>query len=134
VWLSEIEAWRNKVGTERIEAIETLEKLHSRLSKYAIAAKIKQRRLELILIVISAVTTGTLWTLIAGVAQHVTAWGGAILSTIVTALTAYKRSLGPEEVYQRAAELYKKTGELLADVRSSDSFDGKSFWHAYKFI
>jgi hypothetical protein len=119
---------------ERNDAIAVLERLHARLAKYALGAKIGQRRLEIVLIVVSGITSGSLWALLAGIAPHVTAWLGAILSTAVTLLTAYKQSLGPEHVYKRAAELYKETGELLAKMRSSNEFDKEAFWHGFKFI
>jgi hypothetical protein len=46
--------------TERDKAISVLEQLHKTLAKYALGAKISQRRLEIALIALSGITSGSL--------------------------------------------------------------------------
>jgi hypothetical protein len=94
-------------------------------------------RLEIILIVISAITSGTLWMLLAGKLPEITTWVGAILSTIVTIITIYQKSLGPKKVYDDALPLYKNIGEFIAELRSQTVFthqDIKLAWHKYKSL
>ena len=122
------------MNSEKKEALEVLSRLHAELGEYTLQAQLTNRRLELALIVISGLTTGALWTLVAGLAPTVFAWAGAILSTAATILAAYKKLMGPEEAYQQAAELYRKTGQMIADILSNPKFDSHEFWHAYKFI
>jgi hypothetical protein len=75
--------------------------------------------------------------MIAGLAPVAANWVGAILSTLLTILTAFNDKFNQGKVHKEGIELFKDIGQELANVRmanSSESQELKNFWSDYKMF
>jgi hypothetical protein len=81
------------------------------------------RKIEIAIIVISTITTGTLWATIGDVFPNLSIWAGAIMSTALTALTTYQKSFDPQKRYEEAWSLYREVGQVIAHLISGKEFD-----------
>lgn len=89
----------------------------------------KNYRLKMFLLIASAATTGAFWALLGGAFPVFMKWAGAVLSTIVTGVSAYQVTLGPAKLVEQLDELYSNFGRTLARARERPS----SFsWHDFK--
>jgi len=68
-----------------------------------------------------------LWALIAGKHVEIAAWTGAAISTLLSGITLYQRSFGPERYLEDSQELYEDVGEYLARLVSAGRFNGSTF-------
>lgn len=118
--------------SERDELLEALSKMYLRVHDLVEKAGNKDARIELIVIVISAITAGTLWSLLAASFVHIAAWVGASLSTVLALLTAYQKAFKPKEVYEQLLSLYQEIGQAIADVRAAKDLDSYRVWKQLK--
>ena len=86
------------------------------------------RRIELTVLIISVVTSGTLWTLLTQSLPSVAAWVGAISSTLVALFTAYQSSLGPKQKIEPLLKLYSQIGMQIANFEEGQRIS----WGNYK--
>ena len=115
---------------DRQEALDALLNMYQKASQFSVGLSRSIRRLEISIITLSAVTTGSLWAAIGKISPEITTWLGAILATLLTILAMYKKAFNPEKRYKDALALYGDIGRELANVRTN--FDYYQFWGTYK--
>jgi hypothetical protein len=87
---------------------------------YQSAVKIRSRykTIDILIIVISSLTSGSLWALIGTSYKTVFAWSAAILSTTLTIITLLQKNLKLENKYDELIGLYGRVGQEIALLRT----------------
>jgi len=114
-------------STEHIAAIEAMTLFYIAVGEIATKNLTLDRKLEKTVLIISTLTSGALWTLIATQFENAAAWVGAIFTTIATGITIYQSSIGPNKTNVLAQSLYEEIGEYLAGLASAVDFDSFEF-------
>jgi hypothetical protein len=113
-------------GATKAVAVELVTIFYEAIGEISVASRRRRRNLERVLLVVSTLTSGALWVLIAGRFQNVAAWVGAAASTLVSGLTLYQATLGPGREVPGAEQLYQDVGKYLASL-ASKPFDEADF-------
>jgi hypothetical protein len=92
----------------------------------------KANRIDSAILILSVVTSGALWLLASQVVPQVTAWVGAIISTVVTGLTIYLYASGLNRRRKTAHELYTDIGKFIAQYRATPGMSESDYWNAVK--
>ena len=109
---------------------DTLELYHevgAIISRVATRAKV----LELAVLILSVLTSGSLWLLLSLKLPQSTLWFGALASSFVTGITLYIYSSGMNRMRRSALALSRQIGQFLAVIRASQISE-EEFWNQYK--
>jgi len=82
-------------------------------------------------LVLSVLTTGSLWLVLTKAIPAVTLWAGAIASTVATFITLYLKSAGASKRHAKILVIHGDIAKLLAKVRADKAEPGE-FWDTYK--
>lgn len=124
----------SKFAPTREEAIESVRHLSVSNRYEVLSAGRQHRRIELTILVLSVLTSGALWILIAQSFEKVAAWGGAAISTLVLILMLYQRTLGPDHRLEQLRNLQKRIDELLIGLQSGPRYDAADYQRRVKDI
>lgn len=94
---------------------------------YQSAVKIRWRNktIDILIIAISSLTSGTLWALIGTSYKTVAAWSAALLSTMLTIITLLQKNLDLGTKCEQLIDLYGQVGQEIASLRTSKPNDEK---------
>lgn len=110
-------------------SVAVLVAMHRRIHDRIVNETRRDKAWELLVLLLSVVTSGALWVLIVQSNEEIAAWAGAISGTLVTAVTLYQHTIGPRANLGRYNPFFSEFGQRLADVRTApDSFT----WHLFK--
>ena len=113
------------------DAMARLVAMHRRIADRVRAASKSDKRLQVTILAISALTSGALWILVGIALPVIGAWVGAALSTLVAGLTLYQLTVGPGREVERLNELFSEFGRSLAHAREHrNNFS----WHNFKHL
>jgi hypothetical protein len=87
--------------------------------------------LKTIALILSVLTTGSLWLVLTKALPEFTLWAGAVASTAATFIALYLKSTGSSRKHGRAIVIHGDIAQLLAKVRSGQIQEG-DFWSLYK--
>lgn len=117
------------------------EQLHHTLDLYKFLESLLHKfadisnKIQNLVLILSVITSGSLWLLLGNIAPDATIWLGAILSTIVTGLTIYMYASGINRKRTTAISLHRELSAFLAAIRSSEEgVDDSEFWDKFKSI
>ncbi len=119
---------------DRQDALTHLRSMYRSAGALSSNLQARSRRIEIAMIVISVLTSGTLWTLISARYPDAAAWCGAVLSTLVTGLTLYQHQVGPMRRHREILALFHEIGQEIAVIEASTRFNRGQFWHRMKFL
>jgi hypothetical protein len=108
--------------------------LHDRVKALVQSYARRAEMIDLIVIVISCVTSGALWALVADLLPRSLGYAGAALSTLVTILSFYTYSSGLARKRGSALGLLDDVNLFLADLRSNPAMSDQDYWASYKGI
>lgn len=111
--------------------LETTLHLYSKVEALVAGTATLAKRLDFGVLVLSVLTSGSLWLLISDVLPKSTLWFGAIASSLTTGITLYMSTTGINRTRSRALALHGRVAKLLARVRAGSIEDG-DFWDEYK--
>jgi hypothetical protein len=115
------------------EQIERLVRLYNDVETMMAKAASQVSRLEMTVLVLSILTSGSLWLLLGEAIPQPTLWLGAIASTIVTIITLYLNTSGVKKVRKQAIGLYQALGRFIAECRASTSgLSDEMYWGRLK--
>lgn len=122
-----MEESRNERLTKALELYEQLEGLIVRTANRA-------DLLRNSVLVLSVITSGSLWLLISETLPKGALWFGAIASTVVTIVTLYLASAGVNRMREQALTLHTAVARFIAEIRSRPLMGEAEFWDRYKAI
>ncbi len=76
----------------------------------------RSRGLERVALSLSVLTSGAIWTMIAGKAPDVAAWAGATAATVTMFVLLYQRTFGPQKEYEELVVVLTATQDLLVQL------------------
>jgi hypothetical protein len=115
------------------EALDQASSLAVDVIKNVATYQIQNNRVEICILAISALTTGSLWVLLLRHFEPAAAWIGAILSTLTLALSAYQRlEIGPKRILEEANRQQEQMEELVKNLHGAKIFDADDFLDSYK--
>lgn len=124
----------NNFAPTREEAINSMTSL-SRDMRQAISRTARQnRQIEIVILVLTVLTSGALWVLISQSFEKIAAWSGATISTILLGLMLYQRTQGPNQNLERLVEVQKKIDDLIIMLRSGKRYDPVDYQRRSKEI
>jgi hypothetical protein len=89
------------------------------------------KALEMTVLTLSVITSGSLWLLLSERIPQSMLWLGAVASTLTVGITLYLGTTGLNRKRTQILDLHGRLGELLAEVRTH-AIDEKLFWSIYK--
>ena len=113
------------------DAMAILIAMHRLITQKRTTVAAANYRVKITLLVMSALTTGALWIYLGGAIPEVTKWIGAVFSTIVSGLTIFQLTIGPERHLQQLDDLYSEFGRSLAHAREHPA---NFSWHGFKHL
>lgn len=117
---------------ERDRAIVQLKDINQRVVKVIKQSASKNRLLELLILVLSTLTSGSLWIMLSQSFPKPLTWIGAALSTVTTGLTLYFYLENPRAKRDEALFFQKEVLSYLASVRSSPFVSMEDHWQTLK--
>jgi len=120
------------MSTVREQRLSSALELYHQVADILARAASLATKLQLAVLILSVVTSGSLWLLLSKAVPEATLWFGAIVSTVTTGLTLYLKSSGLNKKRTKALDLYRDLGQFLAEVRASETLDDTRFWDEYK--
>jgi len=116
-------------ATNRVETVSRLyNQAHELMQKYATIAD----RIEVVILVLSVLTSGAFWALASDLAPKPLGWVGAAISTVVTGLTIYMYASAVQKKRKTALFLFEEIGKYLGEVRGNPHLDEMEFWYRFK--
>ena len=110
-------------------------KLYSQNKLLIKKASKKVKFFTTIILVLSVITSGSLWLLLSKTLPEEILWIGAGISTIITGLSLYLKSSGLEAKKRQALATHGKMSEFIANVRSGIIQPGtQEFWMKIKMF
>ena len=109
-----------------------LRELHNRSGAHAQFLNFRIRRLQLAVLILAILTTGSLWAIISKTYPQFATWCGAILGTTLTGLTGFQNIHKFEEKYSETLALYNEVGLAMSQIRQTNNFKPDDFWGPYK--
>jgi hypothetical protein len=118
------------------EAVDLAVGLHRWMGNLCAQFTRRNYRIELTVMVLSVVTSGGIWVLLAASYPQTAAWFGAAFSTIVTFFTIYQLSFGPKQRVRKAYDVYEAIAREVSRLRGGNpvAFDPRVFWDNYKSL
>ena len=116
--------------TQESQLNEVLSLYHAVENDLVRAAKLA-KALEMTVLSLSVITSGSLWLLLSERIPQSMLWLGVIASTLTVGITLYLGTTGLNRKRTRILDLHGRLGELLAEVRAH-AIDEKLFWSIYK--
>lgn len=90
-------------------------------------------RLEILALVLSIVTSGAIWTLIAARAGAFAEWTGAAAGTFTTFVLVFQKTFGPHRRFRELTDLLDDCVKLSTEIRSLDlNSRGEEFYQRWK--
>jgi hypothetical protein len=108
-------------------AVSKLTEFYDLMGDLLIRTIRRSRRIQLAVLILSVVTTGTLWSLIATNFSNIAAWIGATITTLLSFANLYQATIGPERRIKEIQSIYDDAGEYLAVLVASQVFDYEKF-------
>lgn len=105
-------------------AVELVTIFYESVGEISVGARKRHRNTERFILVLSTLTSGALWVLIAFKYASIAAWVGAAASTLLSGLALYQATLGPAHEVPGAAKLYRDVGQYLAELASQPFDEG----------
>jgi hypothetical protein len=112
--------------------IEMMNNLHGKVGGIVESSSKASRKIEILLLIVSILTSGALWILLSISLSKLTLWVGAIFSTITSGLNIFQIAFGPKKEFNESLNLYRDIGNELAHMRASKEIDETRFWDQYK--
>ncbi|HYX72880.1 MAG TPA: hypothetical protein VE732_08920 [Nitrososphaera sp.] len=119
---------------QRKEAVNRLVVMYNEVEAFLAKVASRSKLLELTVLILSVLTSGSLWLLLSNKVPGTTLWFGAIASTVVSGITLYIKSSGLNRTRVKALSLYQDLGQLIAEVRDAESLQDISYWPKVKQI
>lgn len=116
----------------RNNALRLFARQYSNTRKFVDAAARSHFRIEVLRLVLFAVTSGGLWILLGASLPQTAAWFGALLTAVLSALSTFQLTLGPKRKLKEAYALLHDIGAELAALRGYARFDLVHFWERYE--
>lgn len=116
----------------RDEDIDELVRFYNGARRIARGASTRWGRTEVSILILSAVTTGSLWGLLSNALPAVTLWAGAVLATSTTIVSAYSKYTDDHSTVGEALAIHAEIGEFLGKVRASPTMTQEEYWPRHK--
>jgi hypothetical protein len=113
---------------EKREAIDQLVIKYNDIEAFLAKLASRAKLLELMVLILSVLISGSLWLLLSKRIPETTLWFGAVASTIVSGITLYIKSSGLNRTRVKALSLYQDLGQFLAEVRDAESLHEIGYW------
>jgi len=110
-------------GTMEEQTLEAYLGTYDEIYQSAVKIRWRNKTIDILIIVISSLTSGTLWALIGTSYKTVAAWSAAILSTTLTIITLLQKNLDLGRKYEELIGLYGRVGQDIASLRTSKPND-----------
>ena len=124
----------NESSTQRQleHSLQMLREMHANVEAHAKALNRIIRQLQIAVLTLSLITTGSVWALISNSAAEFAKWCGAILGTILTGVTSYQTMNKFEDKYSATLTLYGDIGATMSTLRQTTVLTPNDFWIPYK--
>ena len=124
-WIDKFESKGYKNGMAILIA------MHRKIGSEISSTTKSSKRIEIIILILSVLTSGALWIIVGNQFVTLIQWVGAAISTILTGLTIYQLTEGPKKQLERLNELYSEFGRSLAHART---YPNNFSWHNFKHL
>ena len=98
----------------------------------ATCASTRWGRFEVGILLLSVLTTGSLWGLLSEALPDETLWIGAALATATAFLSGYTKYTNYHQIMSEALSLHSEVGEFLGEVRASPNMTQEEYWPRHK--
>ena len=88
-------------------------------------------RFQLVTIILSVLTSGSLWLSLSQVIPDITLWFGAIASTLIAGITLYMKTTGIDQIRTDTLSLEGEIGQFLAGIRTAEKLP-VDYWDKHK--
>ncbi len=109
-----------------------LRELRGKAENHARVLSRRIKGLQLAVLFLSILTTGSLWATLNKAFPNFSPWFGAVLGTVLTVVTGYQNLYKLEEKYAETLSLYNDLGALAARLREENDLKPEMFWKHYK--
>lgn len=116
---------------ENSEDFKRIDAQYQTVKKIALNKTVLIARFQLVTIILSVGTTGSLWLSLSKVIPDITLWAGAVISTLITGITLYMKTTDIDQIRSDALSLQDEIGQFLAGIRTAENLP-VDYWDKYK--
>lgn len=120
------------MSTVRDQDVDELVAFYRGARRIARGASTRWSRIEISILLLSAITTGSLWGLVSDILPSVALWIGAILATATAIISGYSKWANDHSTMGEALSLHAAIGEFLGQVRASPGMTQQEYWPRHK--
>jgi hypothetical protein len=109
--------------------LEQLSRLYGRAQKDLRQARKADRAIDLLILLLSVITAGALWSLVSNSAPAVSSWIGAICASVVSLLSGVQNTIGPKKKLEQLQPKFQSLAVALGRFRDGRPAGWSDFKH-----